>query len=96
MFHVNEGLYTKNALGYVIKESGNMKYEKMKKIIEAGESKRYPIEKEVFASYCDSQIKSISIAINRKLNGSQVEDGYFKEHWEKLGKFFLEHYVRED
>jgi len=59
------------------------------------ESKKYPIEKEVFASYCDAQLKSINIAINRKLNGSSVEDGYFYEHWDKLGKFFLEHYIRE-
>ena len=64
--------------------------------INAGEKELYPMEKDVFASYCDSQIKSICIAVNRKLNGSIVEEGYFHEHWEKLGDFFLSHYIREE
>ena len=43
-----------------------------------------------FENYCNEQLKSIKVAIERKANGSVVEDGYFMEHLEKLKRFFLE------
>ena len=74
----------------------NVKNEIEKKLVGlAMVEKKYPIEREVFANYCDSQIKSITVAINKKLNGSDVEELYFIEHAVKLLLFFLEHKIRE-
>lgn len=42
-----------------------------------------------FTSYCDAQIESLRVAIDRKSNGSTVEDAYFLEHLDSLKKFFL-------
>ena len=59
------------------------------------ENGQTPIEADVFASYCDSMIKSITIAINRKLNGSTVEYVYFNEKLDKLRDMFNNHFIKE-
>jgi len=46
-----------------------------------------------FRRYCNDQIKSMKVAIDRKSRGSTVEDGYFMEHLNKLKEFFLDHEV---
>ena len=53
----------------------------------------YPTSKEHFNNYCNGQIKSLKVAIERKSKGSTAEDNYFLEHLNKLKKFFLENYV---
>jgi len=55
--------------------------------------KGQPIDKETFKRYCNEQIKSLKVAIDRKSKGSTVEDGYFMEHLRKLESFFKDHYV---
>ena len=47
-------------------------------------------DKETFEKYCNEQLKSIQVAIRRKVNGSRVEGSYFNEHIEKLKEFFNE------
>jgi len=56
---------------------------------------KYPTSKEQFKHYCEEQIKSLKVAIDRKSKGSSVEDGYFMEHLNKLKDFFMNHYVEE-
>jgi hypothetical protein len=51
---------------------------------------RYTTTKEHFKDYCNGQIASIKVAIDRKAKGSCAEDGYFLEHIEKLKNFFIE------
>jgi hypothetical protein len=48
-----------------------------------------------FLNYCNDQLKSIKVAIDRKSKGSPAEDGYFMEHLDKLKNFFLESYVEK-
>jgi len=55
----------------------------------------YPVSKGHFKNYCDEQIQSLKVAIDRKSKGSTVEDGYFMEHLNKLKDFFMNHYVEE-
>ena len=42
-----------------------------------------------FSSYCDAQMESLKVAIDRKSRGSPCEDAYFLEHLDSLKKFFL-------
>jgi len=58
-----------------------------------GSIRTRPTSKEQFKHYCDEQLKSLKVAIDRKSKGSTVEDGYFLEHLNKLKDFFLEHEV---
>jgi len=55
---------------------------------------KYPTSKAHFKEYCEEEIKSLKVAIDRKAKGSTVEDGYFMEHLKKLSSFFLDHYVK--
>ena len=59
----------------------------------SGWGSRHYTDKETFKRYCNEQLKSIKVAIDRKAKGSTVEDGYFMEHLNKLKNFFLENYV---
>jgi len=61
----------------------------------SGWGTKYPTSKQQFKGYCEEQIKSLKVAIDRKSKGSSVEDGYFMEHLNKLKDFFLNHYVEE-
>lgn len=51
------------------------------------------VTKAEFLNYCNEQFKSLKVAIDRKSRGSNVEDGYFMEHLDKLKNFFMDHYV---
>jgi len=55
----------------------------------------YKTDKEYFLNYCESHLRSIRVAIDRKSRGSRVEDSYFLEHFNKLKDFFLESEVEE-
>ena len=46
--------------------------------------------KEEFETYIQTHMRSINIAIERKAGGSECEEAYFLEHWEKLRNFFME------
>jgi len=56
-------------------------------------SRKFNTDGVTFRRYCNEQIKSLKVAIDRKSHGSTVEDGYFMEHLNKLKDFFLEHEV---
>jgi hypothetical protein len=45
--------------------------------------------KQHFLLSCHDYIKSMEVAIQRKANGSTVEDGYFVEKINKLKEYFL-------
>ena len=94
-----------------MKKAGRLTWDKNGRLVEADTGKRvfpeprpitsgwgsigYPVSKGHFKNYCDEQIQSLKVAIDRKSKGSTVEDGYFMEHLNKLKDFFMNHYVEE-